>query len=171
MIFCVIGAGNGGRAFAAYLSSKGHCVNLYNRSYSRICDIKKKGGIKVKGKLKGFFPIDLITQNLNLAVKDVDIILIVTPASAHKSIAKNIAHLLTNDQIILLNPGRTFGAVEFRSIIEKERGNFPIFIAETQTLLFTSRQLKKIRSKFLHSRILLNFRLFQRSIRFSSVIH
>ncbi len=143
MRFCVIGAGNGGRAFAAYLSSKGHCVNLYNRSYSRICDIKKKGGIKGKGKLKGFFPIDLITQNLNLAVKDVDIILIVTPASAHKSIAKNIAHLLSNDQIILLNPGRTFGAVEVRSIIERERGNLPVFIAETQTLLFTSRQLKK----------------------------
>ncbi len=143
MRFCVIGAGNGGRAFAAYLSSKGYPVNLYNRSYTRIYDIKKKGGIKAKGKLKGFFPIDLITQNLNLAVKNVDIILIVTPASAHKSIAKNIAHLLTNDQIILLNPGRTFGAVEFRSIIEKERGNLPIFIAETQTLLFTSRQLKK----------------------------
>ncbi|TKJ26918.1 MAG: NADP transhydrogenase subunit alpha [Promethearchaeota archaeon Loki_b31] len=143
MRFCVIGAGNGGRAFAAYLSSKGYPVNLYNRSYTRIYDIKKKGGIKAKGKLKGFFPIDLITQNLNLAVKDVDIILIVTPASAHISIAKNIAHLLTNDQIILLNPGRTFGAVEFRSIIEKERGNLPVFIAETQTLLFTSRQLKK----------------------------
>ena len=143
MRFCVIGAGNGGRAFAAYLSSKGHSVNLYNRSYSRICEIKKKRGIKAKGKLNGFFPIDLITQNLNLAVKDADIILIVTPASAHKNIAKNIAPFLTNDQIILLNPGRTFGAVEVRSIIEKERGKLPIFIAETQTLLFTSRQLKK----------------------------
>ncbi len=160
MRFCVIGAGNGGRAFAAYLSSKGHCVNLYNRSYSRICDIKKKGGIKVKGKLKGFFPIDLITQNLNLAVKDVDIILIVTPASAHKSIAKNIAPFLTNDQIILLNPGRTFGAVEFRSIIEKERGNLPIFIAETQTLLFTSRQLKKNKVQILTIKDSVDFSAF-----------
>ncbi|MHA1670193.1 MAG: NAD/NADP octopine/nopaline dehydrogenase family protein [Promethearchaeota archaeon] len=143
MRFCVIGAGNGGRAFAAYLSSKGYCVNLYNRSYSRIYDIKKKGGIKVKGKLKGFFPINLITPNLNLAVKDVDIILVVTPASAHRSIAKNLAPFLANDQIILLNPGRTFGAIEFRHVIEKERGNLSIFVAETQTLLFTSRQLKK----------------------------
>jgi len=160
MRFCVIGAGNGGRAFAAYLSSKGYCVNLYNRSYSRICDIKKKGGIKVKGKLKGFFPIDLITQNLNLAVKDVDIILIVTPASAHKSIAKNIAHFLTSDQIILLNPGRTFGAVEFRSITEKERGNLPIFIAETQTLLFTSRQLKKNKVQILAIKDSVDFSAF-----------
>ena len=160
MRFCVIGAGNGGRAFAAYLSSKGHPVNLYNRSYTRIYDIKKKGGIKVKGKLKGFFPIDLITQNLNLAVKDVDIILIVTPASAHKSIAKKIAPFLTSDQIILLNPGRTFGAVEFRRIIEKERGKRPIFVAETQTLLFTSRQLKKNKVQILRIKDSVDFSAF-----------
>jgi len=143
MKFAVIGAGNGGRAFAAYLSSKGYSVNLYNRSFTRIFDIKKKHGIRSRGAIKGFFPIDLITQDLKLAIKDVDIILIVTPASAHRSIAKKIAPYLSQDQIILLNPGRTFGAVEFRKIIEEERGSFPIFIAETQTMLFTSRQLKK----------------------------
>ncbi|MFX0018954.1 MAG: NAD/NADP octopine/nopaline dehydrogenase family protein [Promethearchaeota archaeon] len=149
MKFCVIGAGNGGRAFAAYLSSKGYSVNLYNRSYSRISDIKKRQGIKSKGELKGFFPIDLITQDLKLAVKDVDVILVVIPASAHRSIAKKITPYLTQDQIIVLNPGRTFGAVEFRKIIEEERDPFPIFIAETQTLLFTSRQLKKNEVKIL----------------------
>ena len=52
MRFCVIGAGNGGRAFAAYLSSKGYQVNLYNRSFSRIIDIKNSGGIKASGKIK-----------------------------------------------------------------------------------------------------------------------
>ncbi|MEJ2295868.1 MAG: 2-dehydropantoate 2-reductase N-terminal domain-containing protein, partial [Candidatus Lokiarchaeota archaeon] len=49
MKFCVVGAGNGGRAFAVYLSSKGIPVNLYNRSFSRIADIKKKGKLKAKG--------------------------------------------------------------------------------------------------------------------------
>jgi opine dehydrogenase len=143
MKFCVIGAGSGGRAFAAYLSSKGHPVNLYNRSFSRIIDIQKRGGIKTSGEIKGFFEINYITQDLKLAIKDVDVILIVVPASAHKDVAKKIAKYLSHDQIILLNPGRTFGAVEFRRIVEKEGILFPIFIAETQTLLFTSRQLKK----------------------------
>jgi opine dehydrogenase len=143
MKFCIIGAGNGGRAFAAYLSSKGHPVNLYNRSLTRIIDIQKKSGIKASGEIKGFFPINLVTQDLDLAVRDVDVILIVVPASAHKDIAKKIVNCLSRDQIILLNPGRTFGAVEFRRTIEKEGIKFPIFIAETQTLLFTSRQLKK----------------------------
>lgn len=160
MKFCVIGAGNGGRAFAAYLSLKGYAVNLYNRSYTRISDIKKRQGIKSKGELKGFFPIDLITQDLKLAVKDVDVILVVTPASAHRSIAKKIAPSLSQDQIVLLNPGRTFGAVEFRRIIEQERDPFPIFIAETQTLLFTSRQLKKNEVKILKIKNSVDFSAF-----------
>ena len=87
MKFCVIGAGNGGRAFAAYLSSKGHPVNLYNRSFSRIADIKKKVGVIASGEIKGYFPCNLITQDLELAVRDVDVILVVVPASAHKDIA------------------------------------------------------------------------------------
>jgi opine dehydrogenase len=143
MIFCVIGAGNGGRAFAAYLSSKGHRVKLYNRSYSRIADIIKKGMIKSSDSLKGKFAIDTVTQNIEVALQDVDVILVVTPAFAHKAIAKLIAPYLTQDQIILLNPGRTFGTIEFRNTIKDQIGTMPIFIGETQTLLFTSRQLKK----------------------------
>lgn len=142
MKFCVIGAGSGGRAFAAYLASKGYKVSLYNRSYSRIADIKKEGGIKAFGALEGFYSIDLITQNLKLAVNDADIILVVTPASAHKNIAEKIAPFLKKGQVILLNPGRTFGAVEFHRIIEKKRGQFSIYIGETQTLLFTCRALE-----------------------------
>ncbi|MFW9930144.1 MAG: 2-dehydropantoate 2-reductase N-terminal domain-containing protein, partial [Candidatus Thorarchaeota archaeon] len=143
MKFCVIGAGNGGRAFAAYLSSKGHPVNLYNRSFSRIADIKRKGKLKAKGEIKGSFPLNLVTQRLDNAVKDADVILVVTPASAHKSIARKITPYLMKDQIILLNPGRTFGAIEFLQVIKDQVGSFPIFVAETQTMLFTSRQLKK----------------------------
>ncbi len=141
MRFCVIGAGSGGRAFAAYISSKGFPVSLYNRSYSRISAIKRKGGIKAKGALEGFFPLELITQNLKLAIKDADIIMVVTPASAHKSIAKKLAPIISTNQIIILNPGRTFGSVEVKGIIDKiNRKNF-IRVGETQTLLFTSREL------------------------------
>jgi opine dehydrogenase len=86
---------------------------------------------------------------LDYAVKDADVILVVTPASAHKSIAQKIAPFLTKDQIILLNPGRTFGAIEFLQIIRDQIGSFPVFVAETQTLLFTSRQLKKNRVQIL----------------------
>jgi len=139
MRFCVIGAGSGGRAFAAYVASKGHDVSLYNRSYYRIADIKRKGGIEAFGALEGFYSIDLITHNIGFALNDSDIILVVTPASAHKSIAKSIAPFLRDGQVIFLNPGRTFGAVEVHRVLEKKRPELSVFIAEAQTLLFTCR--------------------------------
>jgi opine dehydrogenase len=160
MKFCVIGAGSGGRAFAAYLSSKGLEVNLYNRSLNRIEYIQKKGKIKSKGKLKGKFKLNIVTQNLKLALKDSDVILVVVPASSHKDVAKKISPYLKQDQIILLNPGRTFGAIEFRKIIEKHRPEIDIFIAEAQTLLFTSRALKKHKVKILKIKNSLNFSAF-----------
>lgn len=142
MRFCVIGAGSGGRAFAAYIASKGYSVSLYNRSFTRICDIIEKGGIEASGELTGFFPLDCITQDIKLAIKDANVIMVVTPASAHKHIAKMIAPYLTEGQIIILNPGRTFGSVEFLNIIEQKRGKLPVFVCEAQTLLFTCRKDK-----------------------------
>ena len=141
MRFCVIGAGSGGRAFAAYISSKGYPVSLYNRSFSRIHEIKKKKGIVAKGELEGFFPINRVTQDIEFAIKDADVIMVVTPAFAHKSIAEKMAPYLSKDQIILLNPGRTFGSVEFMKVIEKKRRFSHNIVGETQTLLFTSREL------------------------------
>ncbi len=49
---------------------------------------------------------------------------------------------LQNGQIILLNPGRTFGAIHAQSIIQKERPDLNVFVGETQTLLFTCRKIK-----------------------------
>jgi len=143
MRFCVIGAGSGGRAFAAYISSKGHPVSLYNRSFTRISSIKQEGGIEVEGALEGFFHLELVTQNLQMAVKDVDIIMVVIPASAHKALAKKLAPFLSDNQLIVLNPGRTFGSAEFKRIIEKKRKYLSIIVGETQTLLFTARELPK----------------------------
>jgi hypothetical protein len=42
-------------AFTASLSSKGYTMNIYNRSFYRISEIRRTGGIKVSGELEGFF--------------------------------------------------------------------------------------------------------------------
>lgn len=160
MRFCIIGAGSGGRAFAAYLSSMGYPSSLYNRSFSRISEIQQKGGIEATGELVGFFPIDLVTMDLKLAVKDANIILVVTPAFAHKEIAKKLSPYLKEGQIIILNPGRTFGSVEFLRIIENERGKIPIFIGETQTLSFTSRELPGNKVNIIKIKNSVNYSIF-----------
>ena len=46
--FTVIGAGNGGKAMAAHLALIGQEVSLFNRTYSHIEVIAKRGGIDLE---------------------------------------------------------------------------------------------------------------------------
>ena len=65
--------------------------------------------------------------------------MITAPSFAHKSIAENMAPHLTDGQIILLNPGRTAGALEVDRIIRETRGDIDVLVAEAQTLVYACR--------------------------------
>jgi opine dehydrogenase len=140
--FAVIGAGNCGQAMAAHLTSLGFEVNLYNRSKGRIDAIKKGGGIKLRGILGGLWMPSKVTTNMKEAIEGVDIIMVVIPASGHKDIAKACTPYLKDGQTVILNPGRTFGALEFLNVIRKNRLKVRITIAETQTTIYTARLIK-----------------------------
>ena len=137
--FAVLGAGHGGKAMAAHLALKGFKVNLYNRTYSRIQPIVKLKGIELEGEVNGFGKLNLATDNIEEAVKGVDIIMVVVPAFAHGSMAERCAPYLIDGQVVVLNPGRTAGALEFLNIL-RERGNHnDIIVAEAQTFIYASR--------------------------------
>jgi len=137
--FAVVGAGAGGLAMAAHLSILGYNVNLYNRGEKRIRAIKEQKGIESRGVIAGFAKMDKITNRADEAIKDADIIMIVVPAFAHKDIAKTLSPYLKDGQIIVLNPGRTGGAIEFANTLIEENIKKEIIIAETQTILHTCR--------------------------------
>ncbi|SHK18021.1 NAD/NADP-dependent octopine/nopaline dehydrogenase family protein [Paramaledivibacter caminithermalis] len=139
--FAVIGAGNGGQAIAGYLALKGYSVNLYNRSIERIKDIKQKGYIDLEGCYNGRGILNLVTNNIERAIRNVDVIMVVSPASAHKFLANKIAPIIAPNQYIVLNPGRTGGALEFKNIIAKYNPVKEVCIIEAQTLLFACRSL------------------------------
>lgn len=134
----IIGAGNGGQAFAAYCASIGYDVCLYNRSLSSIYPIYETKEIRLVGQLNYVSKIDLITDDLECACNYSDIILIVTPATAHRQLAIDMSPYVRDNQIILLNPGRTLGSIEFKSYIDKYSDKKPI-IGETQTLVYACR--------------------------------
>jgi len=140
--FAVIGAGNGGLAAAGHLSYMGFDVNLYNRSKERIVSVKKNMGVEITGVLNKFVRLNKVTTNIKDAIEDVDIIMVVVPASGHKDIATICAPYLRDGQIVILNPGRTFGALEFVNILRENGSNVDISIAETQTIIYTSRYHK-----------------------------
>lgn len=143
MKIAVIGAGNSGLAMAAFLASQGYSVNLWNRTKQHIELLCKQPMIHVEGVLKGTFPINLVTDNLKQAIQDCSLIFVTTPASSHKEIAEHLSDKVSPEQTIILHPGRTFGAIEFYSVL---RGNnitvFPQ-IAETQTIVFTCRKFSE----------------------------
>ena len=135
----VIGAGNAGQAMAGHLALMGFEVNLYNRSKDRIKFIQKKQGIEIIGMINGFGKLNKVTNNIKEAIEDVDVIMVAVPASGHKDIARICTSHLKGGQIVILNPGRTFGALEFTNTIRKNGSDADIIIAETQTIIYTSR--------------------------------
>jgi opine dehydrogenase len=137
--FAIVGAGHGGKAMAAHLAIKGFPVKLYNRTYSKIEPIVKMHGIELEGEINGFGRLQYTSDNIEEVIKDTDVIMVVVPAFAHGSIAERCAPYLKDGQVVVLNPGRTAGALEFLNIL-KERGNTKdITVAEAQTFIYASR--------------------------------
>ncbi len=142
--FCVLGAGHGGTAMAAHLALKGFEVNLYNRSEERLIPVIERGGIELLSPglddvEKGVGPIAVATTDPAEAVDGADILMVVVPAFAHAFIAEQCAPHLRDGQIVVLNPGRTGGALEFRHVLDELGCTADVLIGEAQTFIYASR--------------------------------
>lgn len=98
-------------------------------------------GIKVEGEIQGFGKVAMASNNIKECIEDADILMVVVPANAHRFIAKTCGPYLKENQIIILNPGRTGGTLEFfKTFKEEGLKQFP-FLAEAQTFLYASRAI------------------------------
>ncbi|MCI2228380.1 NAD/NADP octopine/nopaline dehydrogenase family protein [Polaribacter sp. MSW13] len=134
----ILGAGNGGQAMAGHFGKLGYDITLFNRNTDQFTDIITTKKITLSGFIQGDGKVKKVTNNYQDAIDDADIIMVTTVASAHKEVAKNIAPYLKENQIILLNPGRTLGALEFRNEVENY-SNKRVYIAEAQSLIYACR--------------------------------
>lgn len=142
--FTVIGAGHGGKAMAAHLSIMGAEVTLYNRTWLHIEAIEERGGIMLTGCgdcPSGFGRLAMVTSDIEAAVKGKRVIFVVVPAFAHKELAAKMSPYLEDGQIIILNPGRTLGAFEFRKMLYETGCTARVVVAETQTFIYASRSI------------------------------
>ena len=137
--FAVLGAGHGGLAVAGSLALMGFEVRLYNRTEERLWGVKASGGIDLEGEIEGFGAISVATANIEEAIEKVDIIMVVVPATGHRFIAEQCAPWLREGQIVILNPGRTFGALEFKQVLSERGCTADVMIAEAQTFIYASR--------------------------------
>jgi opine dehydrogenase len=137
--FSVIGAGNGGVAMAGYLSMIGYNVNLYNRTLENILPLIKNPIIKLTGEKEGQGVLNKVTNIMEEAIYEADIIMVTVPAIGHYQIAMEMAPYLKDGQIIVLNPGRTGGALEVYEALKKYKCDREIIVAEAQTFIYACR--------------------------------
>ncbi len=139
----IIGAGHGGKAMAADLAVRGYRVCLYNRSYENIAAIDARGGITVdlEDGRQVFGHLHRVTSDMAQALAGSQLIMVVVPASAHRDVALACAPHLQDGQIVVLNPGRTGGALEFRQVLAEQNCTADVTIAEAETFIFASRSM------------------------------
>lgn len=147
--YCVLGAGHGGSAMAGHLALMGFEVNLFNRTEPRLWFIRARRGVEVLGEVEGFGRLKLITTDIKKAIKDIDVLMVVVPASGHRTMAELTAPYLKDGQIVMLNPGRTCGALEFKQVLKEKNCKANVMIAEAQTFIYASRLINPGQVKIL----------------------
>jgi opine dehydrogenase len=139
--FCVMGAGHGGLAMAGHLALMGLKVRLFNRGHNKIRPLIHRPSIRLEGEIQGDGLIELASSHIEECLRDVDIIMVAVPANGHRYIAQTCAPHLREQQVVILNPGRTGGTLEFlETLRECGATQFP-FLAEAQTFIYTSRAI------------------------------
>ena len=140
--FAIIGAGNGGQAFAGHLRLLGISVSLYDVEKEKVDALQRTNRMRLFGAVEGETVIDLITHDIGEAIHGADIIMIVIPTVYQSSIARAMAPFLVDNQVILLNPGATGGALEVRNTFRKAGVKAKVIVGETETLLYACRSIE-----------------------------
>ena len=138
----VIGAGNGGKAVAADMTLAGHEVTLFEfpQFAESLVEVKKAGGINLIGAGRnGFAKLHTITDDIQEALDNPEIIVNVMSAFGHIVSAKACAPYLKDGQIVVLNPGSTLGSLAYLQVLKAEGTTAKIKIGDVHTLTYAAR--------------------------------
>ena len=148
--FAIIGAGNAGCAFAAHLKLLGHETRLYDVIESQLAPLRAAdncielgGNVTIPGRAGSHTHqarVDYIGDDLAMAIGGAELILCTAPAHAHRAVARELAAHVTAGQIIVLNPGRTCGAIEVAACLREFGAAEGVTVVEAQTLLYACRR-------------------------------
>lgn len=140
MDIAVLGGGNGCYAAAVDLTEQGHKVRFWRRNKDAFQKVLSKQAINVKDQ-KGLREVNLqlATTDLKEAVQGAKLIVIPLPAFTQKSLAKQLAPHLEDDQIIYLPPG-TFGSYLMSQELVANGCEAEVIFAETGTLPYLARK-------------------------------
>jgi len=138
--FAVLGSGHGGRAICGQIAGKGYSVIMYEpleetQDYLKIKAEKEMfldGDLNVGGKIAG------ATMDIQKAVKDSDVILIVVPSFAHGPIFEKLIPHLNDGQHVIIIPGN-YGGLLLKKMMSDRGYKQQITISETASLPYACR--------------------------------
>ncbi len=136
----VLGAGGGGLSAVVELTKAGFGCALWNRGETAIATILDTGDVHFTGVFgEGTVTPAAATRDLETALTGADVALVALPTMAHASIAKSLADIGWSAPVIL-NPGHTGGALEFRAVFRRAGRPLPPLV-EFSTLTYVARKL------------------------------
>ncbi|RJX25384.1 MAG: hypothetical protein C4554_07505 [Dethiobacter sp.] len=137
----VLGGGNGAHMMAGDLMLAGHLVNFYEHplfaeKFSTTLETKiiKVSGIGRTGDAK----IHCVTTDMAEALKDVELVNVVIPASGHDLFFEEMIPHLVDGQVVIVWSG-DFGSLRLAQLIKEKRPELKVMIAETNTLPYGTR--------------------------------
>ena len=138
--FAVLGSGHGGRAVCGQIAEKGYPVLMYEpleetEDYLKIREEKEMfldGDITAGGKLSG------ATMDIEKAVKDSDVILVIVPSFAHNPIFEKLVPNLQDGQHVIIVPGN-YGGLRLKKMMTDLGVKKEITVSETVSLPYACR--------------------------------
>jgi len=129
----------------AELGIAGFKVRLQDVDDSRLSEIRARGGVDVEGESGEFAAIESATTDLGSAVDRADVIIVVTGGSSQAAVARSLAPLLRDGQVILLIQGNTGGSLIVRRALEDAGCHAEVDVAEMDNYPYSSWRLSPTR--------------------------
>jgi len=136
----IFGAGAGGTAAAAHLSTLGFAISLYSEDGAALEPLSAIGGIRYTAPFgDGFAAIGCITGDAGEAMHGADLVMIVSPAHLHEKWVSAAAPHLGAEQVLLISPGHTLLLIPH--VLREHGVRRPVF-CETATLPYLCRRIE-----------------------------
>jgi opine dehydrogenase len=117
-VLAVVGAGFGGKGIAASLGLDGFRIRIHDIDPERVAPIQAIKGLRIAKHAKDFVPIELASTRLEEVVDGAPVILVSTYGNEHEAVARQLAPLLRDGQIVLLVQGHFMGSWLFQRTLK-----------------------------------------------------
>src|SRR3954453_17904654 len=137
----VVGSGNGGLATAFDFAFHGHEVRLFDTPHfpDHVAEVGSAGGIRAAGVIEGFAEIAYAGHDIEQAMEDTELVVIVGPAYSTEHQAQVVAPHLRPGQAVLLDPASCAAAITFKRTAGLALDDDTITVGETSTLPYAAR--------------------------------